>query len=429
MIQGKPWLTEINPDIDWTTNTITAPFYCQESSSTIPTPVIHLITTKRLCKALRDPGNVGFMATIKEIQENSSPPPDPFRPTNTAFSPDYVTKLYDLLDRLRSTFDSPSGVNHQLPYNRIDLLSDATPPVKRTYRMSPAELQQVSKQLQEYLDKGWIRPSTSQFGAPILFVRKKDGSLRMCIDYRALNAVTKKEAGSLPRIDELFDQLHGARFFTSWDMSSAYHQTPIHPDDIHKTSFVTRYGQFEFTVLPFGLTNAPASFQRLMNEIFKPYLDKFVVIFLDDICVYSKTEEEHLRHIQLVLEKLDEYNLKMKISKCSFGQRSVVFLGHIISAVGLHVDSKKIAAVADWPLPHDLWRLDSLRVHSSASLASTDASSVTTPRLLHLRPHQDYGPLPVNATTGSHRRLQHPQNRPHHRSGAGSRPRHSQDWP
>jgi hypothetical protein len=220
--------------------------------------------------------------------------------------------------------------------------------------MAPAELEELKKQLNTYLDKGWIRPSTSEYGAPILFARKADGSLRLCVDYRALNAITIKDRGPLPRMDELFDHLHGARYFTSLDLWSGYHQCRIHPDDVHKTAFQTRYGLYEFLVMPFGLTNAPAAFMRLMHTVLKPYLDKFVVVYLDDVLIYSKTEADHITHINAVLSTLASENLRVKISKCSFAQDSTTFLGYRVSAQGLSVDPKKVAAVADWPLPHDI---------------------------------------------------------------------------
>ena len=173
-------------------------------------------------------------------------------------------------------------------------------------------------------------PSASEFGAPVLFARKADGSLRFCIDYRELNAITIKDRYPLPRPDMLFDQLHGAKCFTTCDLFSGYHQSRLHPDDVHKTSFKTRFGSFEFLVLPFGLTNAPSQFMRMMHDVLKPFLDKFVVIFLDDVLIYSRSEEEHLKHIELVLEAFEKAKLRVKLSKCSFAQRSTRFLPEII---------------------------------------------------------------------------------------------------
>jgi hypothetical protein len=176
-------------------------------------------------------------------------------------------------------------------------------------------------QLEELLNKGYIRPSVSPWGAPVLFVKKKDGTLRLCIDFRQLNKYTIKNKYPLPQIDDLFDQLRGAKIFSKIDLRAGYHQVRIKEEDIHKTTFRTRYGHYEFVVVPFGLTNAPAIFMFLMNGIFKNYLDKFFIVFLDDILIYSKSEEEHEHHLRIVLQVLREHQLYAKLSKCSFYQK------------------------------------------------------------------------------------------------------------
>ncbi|GKE36854.1 putative reverse transcriptase domain-containing protein, partial [Tanacetum coccineum] len=187
---------------------------------------------------------------------------------------------------------------------RIDLIPEATPVAKFPYQLAPSEMQELSEQLQELQDKGFIRPSHSPWGAPVLFIKKKDGSLRMCIDYRELNKLTVKNRYPLPRIDDLFDQLQGARYLSKIDLRSGYYQLRVHEDDISKIAFRTRYEHFEFTVMPFGLTNAPAVFMDLMNRVCKPYLDKFFIVFIDEILIYSKTKEDHEVHLKLVLELL-----------------------------------------------------------------------------------------------------------------------------
>ncbi|KAJ0804849.1 putative nucleotidyltransferase, Ribonuclease H [Helianthus annuus] len=191
----------------------------------------------------------------------------------------------------------------------IDLVPNANPVAKAPYRLAPSEMQELSKQLQELSDKGFIRPSFSPWGAPVLFVRKKDGSFRMCIDYRELNKLTIKNRYPLPRIDDLFDQLQGASCFSKIDLRSGYHQLRIFEEDIPKTAFRTRYGHYEFTVMPFGLTNAPAIFIDLMNRVCKPYLDKFIIVFIDDILIYSKSRADHERHLRLTLELLRKEQL------------------------------------------------------------------------------------------------------------------------
>ena len=228
---------------------------------------------------------------------------------------------------------------------RIDLIPGAAPVAKAPYRLAPSEMQELSSQLQELLSKGFIRPSSSPWGAPILFVKKKDGSMRMCIDYRELNKLTVKNRYPLPRIDDLFDQLQGASFFSKIDLRSGYHQLRVHDDDIPKTAFRTRYGHYEFLVMPFGLTNAPAVFMDLMNRVCRPYLDKFVIVFIDDILIYSKSKREHEQHLITILQLLRNENLYAKFSKCEFWLRQVQFLGHVVNEEGIHVDPAKVEAV------------------------------------------------------------------------------------
>jgi hypothetical protein len=233
----------------------------------------------------------------------------------------------------------------------IELQPGTAPISKRPYRMPPAELAELEKQLQELLDKGFIRLSTSPWGCPALFVKKKDESLRLCIDYRPLNAVTIKNKYPLPRIDVLFDQLVGAKVFSKIDLRSGYHQIKIRASDILKTAFSTRYGLYEFLMMSFGLTNAPANFLYLMNSVFMPELDKFVVVFIDDILVYSMDKEELVGHLHVVLQRLREHHLYAKLSKCDFWLKKIKFLGHTISQAGIVVDPDKVQEVMNWKPP------------------------------------------------------------------------------
>ncbi|KAL4023731.1 hypothetical protein IC575_017494 [Cucumis melo] len=197
-----------------------------------------------------------------------------------------------------------------------------------------------------------MAPAESRpWGAPVLFVKKKDGSMRLCIDYRELNKVTVKNRYPLPRIDDLFDQLQGATVFSKIDLRSGYHQLRIRDGDIPKTAFRSRYGHYEFVVMSFGLTNAPAVFMDLMNRVFKEFLDSFVIVFIDDILIYSKTEAEHEEHLHQVLETLRANKLYAKFSKCEFWLRKVTFLGHVVSSEGVSVDPAKIEAVTNWTRP------------------------------------------------------------------------------
>ena len=219
-------------------------------------------------------------------------------------------------------------------------------------RMAPVEWQELRVQLQELLDKGFIRQSTSPWGAPVLFAKKKDKTLRLCIDYRQLNRVTIKNWYPLPRIDDLFDQLRGARVYSKIELRIGYHQLRVRDTDILKTAFRTRYGHFEFTVMPFGLTNAPTAFMDLIHRVFQPYLDQFVVVFVDDILIYSQSEWEHEHHLRIVLQLLRDRQMYAKFSKCEFWLTEVRFLGHVVSASGMSVDLEKVDAVMSWERPN-----------------------------------------------------------------------------
>ncbi|CAA0833837.1 Uncharacterized mitochondrial protein AtMg00860, partial [Striga hermonthica] len=230
----------------------------------------------------------------------------------------------------------------------IDLIPGADLVSKAPYRMAPKELQELKTQIQELLKLGFVRPSVSPWGAPVPFVKNKDGSMRMCIDYRELNRLTVKNKYPLPRIEDLFDQLRGASIFSKIDLRSGYHQLKIKESDVSKTAFRTRYGHYEFVVMPFGLSNAPAVFMDLMNRVFHPYLDRFVIVFIDDILIYSRDEEQHEQHLRIVLETLRRERLYAKFSKCEFWLDRVAFLGHIVTSKGIEVDPSKIEAVSNW---------------------------------------------------------------------------------
>ncbi|KAL0431629.1 UNVERIFIED_CONTAM: Transposon Tf2-12 polyprotein [Sesamum radiatum] len=244
------------------------------------------------------------------------------------------------------------------PHREVDFAIETLPGVApisiAPYRMAPVELQELKKQLEELLEKGFIQPSISPWGAPVLFVKKKDGSMRLCVDYRQLNRVTVKNKYPLPRIDDLLDQLKGATTFSKIDLRSGYWQLRIAEKDIPKTAFRTRYGHYEFLVMPFGLTNAPAAFMALMNRTFQEYLDRFVIVFIDDILVYSKNREEHEQHLRIVLQILKEKELYAKLSKCEFWVNQVVFLGHVISGDGVMPDPSKVKAIMEWRVPKNV---------------------------------------------------------------------------
>ncbi|KAI3805555.1 hypothetical protein L1987_28049 [Smallanthus sonchifolius] len=278
---------------------------------------------------------------------------------------------------------------------RIDFVPGANPVAKAPYRLAPSKMQELASQLQELSDKGFIRPSHSPWGAPVLFVKKKDGSFRICIDYRELNKLTIKNRYHLPRIYDLFDQLQGSTYFSKIDLRSGYHQLRVQEEDIPKTVFRTRYDHYEFMVIPFGLTNAPAVFMDPMNRVCKPYLDKFVIVFIDDILIYSKNKSDHEQHLKLVLDLLRKEQLYAKFYRWEFWLKEVQFLGHIVNEKGIHVDPAKIEAVKNWSTPKT-----PTEVHSFLGLAGyyrrfiSNFSKIDVPltALTHKGKHYEWGP-------------------------------------
>ena len=277
--------------------------------------------------------------------------------TETTFPPTAVPTVANediqlLLHQYADVFTDPQTLPPQRSYDHtIPLVPDAVPFNSRPYHYSPQHKTEIEKQVKYLLEHGLITHSNSPFASPVLLVKKKDGSWRFCVDYRKLNALTVKNKFPLPIIEEILDELQGSRIFTKLDMKSGYHQVRMLPADEHKTAFKTHHGHYQFKVMPFGLTNAPATFQCIMNQVLQPFLRQFVLVFLDDILIYSKTMADHIQHLQEVLEILRANQLYLKASKCSFGQNSLEYLGHIISAQGVATDPTKTQAMIQWPVP------------------------------------------------------------------------------
>jgi hypothetical protein len=224
---------------------------------------------------------------------------------------------------------------------------DAAPVAVRLYRYPAAHKDELERQCAAMLGQGIVRRSNLVFSSPVLLVKKQDGSWRFCVDYRELNALTVKNVFSIPIIDELLDELHGARFFSKLDLRLGYHQVRMRMEDIDKTAFHTHDGLYEFLVMSFGLYNAPATFQALMNDVLRPFLCRFVLVFFNDILIYSKSWVDHLLHLHAILTKLRQHKLYSKRSNCVFGITSVSYLGHIISEAGVAMDPTKVQAIHD----------------------------------------------------------------------------------
>lgn len=279
--------------------------------------------------------------------------PSPIRSSDTTSDEGWARQVESLVSEYPTVFRAPDGVINRPGYeHKIELVENSTPPKKNAYRMTPRMLAELRKQLTDLLERGHIRPSNSPYGAPVIFVAKKDtDELRMCIDYRALNNITVKDAYPIPRIDQLVDILHGSACWSKMDMASAYNQFPVHKDSIALTGFVTRYGTFECTVMPFGLCNAPATCMRYMQHVLRDMLDMSVVVYLDDVLVYSPSREQHLIDLRNVMDRLQAADLRLKRKKCFFGVDRVEYLGFIITKEGVSMDPAKVKSIVGWPAP------------------------------------------------------------------------------
>lgn len=319
-----------------------------------PTKTASLISAKQ-CKRLIAQTGAFIVLMIRPEQTKSV-----VLNTHAKVTENQQNQIDKILKEYHNVFTPPVGVpTHCQVKHSIDLIPGTPLPHEPIYRRSVLENNEIKRQIQELIQKGHIRPSASPCGSPIVLAKKKDGTWRLCIDYRALNKISVKNRYPIPRIDDLLDQLRGAKFFTKVDLKSGYHQVPIDPADVWKTAFKSKEGLFEWLVMPFGLTNAPATFMRLMNDVLRPFIDSFVVVYLDDILIFSRTWSEHLQHVEQVLSTLQKHKLYANIEKCSFGMQSIQYLGYIIDVEGVHVDPAKIQIIQDWPSPKNFTELRS----------------------------------------------------------------------
>jgi hypothetical protein len=359
-ILGISWLTKYNPYINWQNKTIRLDTGEEIQTTIKPREVqLNIITANSLKRLIqKQKYSALYLTTIEQISTEPKPEQKLLNSIKSDFGPEFTEQIktilakFDLTETLTELPPSRGNYDHRIPFK-----PNATPPSGRIYKMSPAELDELNKQLKTYLEKHWIRGSDSQFAAPILFAKKADGSLRMCVDYRGLNKITRRSAYPLPLIDNMLDVLAGAKCFSKLDLAQGYHQIRMYEPDIHKTAFNCQFGQFEFCVMPFGLSGAPGTFQRIMNNIFKEYINKFVMVYMDDILIYSPSLELHLNHLNQVLTTLKQNKFYLRIDKCAFGLKEIEYLGHIVNQNGIKPTQKKIKAVMDWPIPTNITEL------------------------------------------------------------------------
>jgi hypothetical protein len=346
-VLGAQWLVTLGP-ILWDFSKMSMKFHLdgrEVELKGLDTPINRMIDEEEMEQEIRkEKQGILLQLFALTIEANNSPKAQEVGPG-----------LHEVLTSFHDVFSEPKRLppprshDHQIP-----LLKRSQPVFVRPYRYPHFQKLEIERIIEEMLESGIIRNSTSPYSSPVILVKKHDGSWRLCIDYRALNQNTVKDKFPIPVIDELLDELHGACCFSKLDLRSGYHQIRMCTEDIPKTAFRTHQGHYEFLVMPFGLTNAPSTFQSLMNEIFKQHLCKFVLVFFDDILVYSKSWEEHWQHVRKVLSILRSHMLYAKKEKCQFGQDHIKYLGHVISTKGVAVDTDKVQAMVDWPKPKTL---------------------------------------------------------------------------
>ena len=371
LVLGYNWLTRYNPLIDWalgsitfrpdlldtSTPPLTSPAASPTSSTTQETPSlisdskstphISIIGTAAFARARKLPGVQCFSLSLSDFAVSGKSASASTDDPDLSQIPEEYHDYADVFSKSKADTLAP----HHLYDLKIDLEDGASPPIGPMYSLSQSELGTLREFIDEHINIGFIRPSKSPHGAPVLFIRKKDGSLRLCVDFRGLNKISKKDRYPLPMINDLLATAGKARIYTALDLRHAYHLVRIAEGDEWKTAFRTRYGSFEWLVMPFGLTNAPAAFQRFMNDIFSDLLDVTVIVYLDDILIFSDNPADHKKHVREVLRRLRKNGLFARPDKCLFSVDTVSYLGFILSQDGLKMDPAKVQAITDWPKP------------------------------------------------------------------------------
>ncbi|MCO5608596.1 hypothetical protein L7F22_062809 [Adiantum nelumboides] len=352
VILGAPWFDRLAASIKFPERKISFKFRekdmyinAQESGSSIP-----LVNDQAFDKSIKSSISA-YMIFVKDSLNGV----DVTQVNENGMQVDL--ELSNFLNQFQDVFiDDIPG---ELPPKRgdddhmIELIPGSSPPNKPPYRVSQAQQEEIMRQVNELVEKGMVRPSSSPFCSPVLLVQKKDGTYRMCVDYRALNRITIKNRFPVPRVEDLFDKLQGSTYFSRIDLKSGYHQIRIVDEDIVKTAFCTSFGLYEYLVMPFGLTNAPATFNRMMERIFRPHRN-FTGVFFDDVIIYSKTIEEHKEHLKVIFQALRDNKLYVNQKKSEFFLQEIQYLGHIISKNGIRMDPAKLEVIKDWPTPRNL---------------------------------------------------------------------------
>ena len=345
VILGFPWLRDVNPIVDW--QLMTWAYKESQISNNC-----NIIPEKKVARALRK-GKSIFVAHVRLADDGSVRVASAYStkgdPEPTVMRPEYAD-FEDVASEINAGILAP----HKAHDHDIVLEPGTSPPHRPIYNLSERELKVLREYIETALNKGWIRPSTSPAGAPIIFVPKKDGSLRLCVDYRGLNSITAKNRYPLPLVSEILDRLSSAKIYTKLDLRDAYHRIRIKEGKEWMTAFRTRYGHFEYTVMPFGLANAPATFQAYVNRALSNLLDICCIVYLDDILIFSNSEEEHVHHVREVLERLRKFRLYIKASKCEWHTTRVGYLGFVITPNGIEMEQDRVTTIDDWPEPRSV---------------------------------------------------------------------------